>query len=347
MNVLKSTANKVLELEKRLDNELFKSDGLNVSEFKKSFENFLLDDFNEWEILTFFGNKEKVDVVLQGEIKFKILTECSVRVSLILDGYEIYNQESYFGAGEFSFSVLQTLSVVPNVNQKLILRVQKTGGDANILKYTFFVWGYGEHKTSENEGVEPKISGAFNDDRYALFLVLDNSVFVSYSSGFPENLNAESFDFFGNAKHIAPVYLTNPETLNKDLVCFVVGETGDLFMTIGESESLYTPNDVIDSGVGAVTVTNVFDLNEVVVVYSVGSEIRYFSYNGTTRTEPVTIYGFDEDVEDVALIQNCESTNFLAVSLKSGKNYLFSSATIVATSSKNSRVLLGMEAEYV
>ena len=341
MNIVKSTANKVMELEKRLDNALMQ-ESLKVSEFRRMFEGQELGESCEYEILTFFGSEETISAVLQGEVKFNFLSEGEVRATLILDGYEIYSENLTSG----SFNVLKALSIAPESEQKLVLKLEVLSGEVNLEGWTFFVWGYGETASLGGETIEPKLYGAESEGRFVLYLILNGRGYVSYFDQFPASLSSDDFSYFGEMSSIASVFKTENELTT--LYTFIVTKEGNLLMTTGENMTIDEGEQVlIDEGVNAVTATLVSESGEIVVVYSKGRSLKYFNYVLDTRTESLDIWTFSEDILDVALIQNCSTTTFLAVSLKSGKNYLFSSVTAVATSVKSSNVGLKMDIEFM
>lgn len=331
MNIVNSTANKVMELEKRLDNELYKSN-LKVSELKHDFKLINLIDPIELDLMTFDGTNSSADVVLQGEIRLRVNAQANIRVTLLLDGYEIYTRIATYPVAVHSISVLRAIVLAPGVAQKLVMRLENVGnGVVQLGTYNFFVWGYGDTFSVSSDTSEPKLSGTTDGNgNYALFLVSGKDGYCYTSTQFPENLEFGDFKNFGAVKSVACQYYAGA------LYVFSVTENGDLVISTGTT--LDETAMVVDSGVNVVTVATVENENKLVVVYSKGSEVNYFTYDGETRSESILIYTFDELVTDVALVQNCKSTTFLAVGLNSGKNYLFSSVTSVTSSQKSSLI---------
>lgn len=341
MNIVKSTANKVMELEKRLDNELAQ-EGFRVSEVKRDFGVISMPELAEYEILTFTGGNEAKNIVLQGEIRVRVNSACNIRTTLILDGYEIYTRVATYEVGVYTISVLKTVNIAPKTSQKLVLRLERLGGGASELAtYNFFIWGYGESASFSEDLPEPKLSGATDGTKYAIFLISGSVGYVNYSDAFPEGLDAGALTEFGAISGIAPVYRDSV------LYLFTISPSGDLALFFGEDASPdFETASVIDSGVSSVSATVESETNTIVVVYSKGGEVYYFTYDGETRSESQLIYAFTEKILDVSLIQNCESTTFLAVGLESGKNYLFSSVTAVTASTKSSKILAGMSVAF-
>lgn len=348
MNLVKSTANKVMELEKRLDNELL-ADSLKVTELKRDFGPILMDEFAEYDMATFDGGQAVNNIVLQGEIRVRVLAACNIVVTLIFDGYEIYSRVNTYEPGVHSITVLRTIAIAPETSQKLVLRIERKGGGvAELATYNFFVWGYGENFGLDERVSEPKLSGASDGENFAVFIVSNNIGYAGYYAGFPDSLDSGDLTNFGSAVAVAPVFLdyeSTDETTGDVVklsspVQFVVKSSGELVMVEGALSTAvdFDSCSVIDTGVTAVTATRVLGEDTAVVAYSKGSSVFYFTFDGVTRSECMEIYSFGESVVDVALIQNSTSTTFLAVELSSGKNYLFSSVTQVSAGVKSSRI---------
>ena len=105
--------------------------------------------------------------------------------------------------------------------------------------------------------------------------------------------------------------------------------------------------EIVDTDVVSVSATKVDKSDEIVVVYALNSgEVKYFSIINGTRSSIMTLTKMDEKIAEVSLIQNCETTTFLVVGLESGRSYLFSSVTSVASADKLSKIAFSMEVSF-
>lgn len=327
MNKIDSTLFKVTELEKRLDNELNKS-GLKVTELKRDFSLFTLEDFVEVDMIELSATSGESNVVLNGELRLRVNQATNIRIKLFLDGYEIYNRIASYVVGVHSISIIRAIALSPNVSQKLVLRIEKSGGGAVQLgTYNFFVWGYGEAGIVDSSLLEPKLfADTDGNGNYAVVLVANTVARSFVSSGFPENLDINDFSEYGNFLEVHPKFFLG------ELYYFEIDTTGELKIKTPSGEVL------VASSVSALSVDKIFGEDRLVVVYSVGSDVFYFTFDGATRSESVRLFSFDERIDCVSLVKNSETTTFLVVGLASGKNYLFSSVTKVMAGDNHSFV---------
>ena len=355
MNLVKATANKVMELEKRLDNENVQ-EYMNVFESSKTFETTTLITTNSYLIATLNGSSVSSPNIIQGEVKIRVFSETNVKIKLFLDGYEVLNRASTYAVGAYTINLLKAVDVAPTKEQKLTMEISlKGGGEAEIQYYTFFVWGYGDSLNSSFKAdTEPKLYGYESDDGCYLYLILDENVFYSKTDGFKEDLSGADFVFKRMGKCIAPI-IKKETIINEDgtstesssLINFFVDEKGDLYEIYGEDILNLSDATFIRGDFSCVSVCEDGVTQELVVVYSVKNKLYYFVKTNDTRTEEQEIFSFNEDILDVSLIQNCETTTFLAVSLTSGKNYLFSSVTVVDEEVKESKLKIALSVEFV
>ena len=370
MNIVKSTASKVQELEKRLDNALSVS-GLRVSEVKKDFGSVLLsDELFSTSVLKLTGGTSKDNLVIQGEIKIRVHEATNLTVNLILDGYVVYSEIRTLNKGLYSWSLIKALTLAPNVEQELVMTLSLSGGgSASLLRYDFFLWGYGESFSLGDDAYEPKLSASTQNDRYVIYLIINNRAYYCYLWDFPSNLSSEDFTYFGEAIAIAPVQLpVNEVSLLADygdtgeevdppiedprtiptLYNFIVDINGNLVMTSGENES-FSPDslEVIDTNVSSVCATINLAHGVILVVYAKGSEVYSFTFDTYSCSEPVLIREFDEEVKEVSIIDGCEATTFLIVGTVSGKNYLISSATDISADINHSTVKIQTFIEFM
>ena len=344
MNIIKSTANKVLELEKRLDNQLVDK-SIRVSEVSRVVESYLTETI-EYPILTFNTNSE-LSVVVQGEVDIVTTSAVELSLTLILDGFEVYSKNLSLSAGDHSISVMKAINLVGGTSEELILRVAFTNGSEIYIKgYNFFVWGYGESLDLGVSASEPKISATEKNDNYVITFSLDGKSFVCYREAFPENLNFESFSYFGDFSYVEPIYEGEDENLSLRL--FAISNNANLVAFNGEVLGVSEDEgEIIDTDVISVSATKVNESDEIVVVYARSSgEVKYFSIIDGTRSAVMTLTTMDEKIREVSLIQNCETTTFLVVGLESGRSYLFSSVTSVSWADKLSRIAFNMEVSF-
>lgn len=358
MNIVTTTANKVLELEKRLDNQLTDK-SIRVSEVNKTIENTIFGEV-DYKILTFDAKKE-LSVVVQGEVDISVEGETEFQMTLILDGFEIYSKSLMLSGGEHSLSVMKAMNIMPNSTQDLILKVKFTGiSEVYVKGYSFFVWGYGESLELGVSSSEPKLSATEENGRYAICFALDGRAFVHFCTGFPEKLNFNDFSYLGEFVYVEPIY-QKVETSENDvegdesteialpnLLMFAISTDGLLYQFSGERVGTSLSDGVkIDENVISVTATKVKAKDEIVVVYAKSSgEINYFSVVDGARSEVMTLVKFEEKVGEVSLIHNCETTTFLVVGLESGRSYLYSSVTAVAWSDKLSHISMSMGVSF-
>ena len=357
MDIIKSTANKVQELEKRLDNALI-GEGLRVSEVKQEFEDELLSEEDTcFNVLTLTGGATSDEIVVQGEIKFRVHEATNIIVSLMVDGYVVYTEPRTVSPGLYSWIMIKALTIAQSHAQemKLIIRLAG-GGSASLIRYNFFLWGYGTSMTIGESATEPKIYASCENDRYNIYLSLNNFTYKCFIWDFPENLSIDDFSYYGKVKAVVPVQIPvvsplldygdgeDVETPEEDprtvpfVYNFVIDENGNLYSTFGEFETFSAEGvAVIDENVSAVTATRA-ESGEVVVVYAKNEEIYTFSIIDGVHSSPVYIREFNEPVAEVCLIDDCVLTTFLVVGLMSGKNYLLSSTTIVNAQDKHSTV---------
>ena len=369
MNIVKSTANKVLELEKRLDNALI-GEGLRVSEVKLDFENEVLNgDGTSYKVLSLTGGVSSDEIVVQGEIKFRVHLATNITVSLVLDGYVVYSEIRTVNPGLYSWSMIKALHIAGEFTQDMYLEIKLSGGgSASLIRYNFFLWGYGQSLSIGELATEPKLNASCENDRYNIYLTLNGLTYKYFVWDFPESLSIDDFEFFGSVKSVVPVqseavevaplldYGDSGESGEPEeddprsipvVYNFIIDSQDNLFMTMGENDSFSSDGQsVIDSGVTAVTATRA-ETGEIVVVYAKSEKIYTFSVIDGEVGEIVYIREFNEPVSEVSLIHNCTLTTFLVVGLISGKNYLISSTTTIRSQDKHSVVKLSTALEFL
>ena len=380
MNVISTTANKVLELEKRLDNQLTDK-SIRVSEVNKTIESSISGE-TLYNVLTFDAEND-LSVVVQGELDVNVESETELEITLILDGFEVYSKSLMLAGGDHSVSIMKALNLASSTRQELVMRIRFMGTDELYVKgYSFFVWGYGESLELGVSSTEPKLSATEKMGRYAICFSLDGNTYVYYGTGFPENLTFANLAYLGPFSYVEPIYedpeesesvaeeeggtVTDDETTTEDgesavtgdeavteevitnLLMFAIAQDGTLYQFSGEQTNISKENGTkIDEDVVSVSATKVKVSDEIVVVYAKKTgEIKYFSLVDGARSEIMTLVTFEEKVSEVALIHNCETTTFLVVGLESGRNYLYSSVTAVAWSDKLSHISFGMEVSF-
>jgi len=378
MNVISTTANKVLELEKRLDNQLTDK-SIRVSEVNKTIESSISGE-TLYNVLTFDAEND-LSVVVQGELDVNVESETELEITLILDGFEVYSKSLMLAGGDHSVSIMKALNLASSTTQELVMRIRFMGTNELYVKgYSFFVWGYGESLELGVSSTEPKLSATEKMGRYAICFSLDGNTYVYYGTGFPENLTFANLAYLGPFSYVEPIYedseesesvaeddtVTDGETTTEDgentgtgdetvtdvvvpsLLMFAITQDGTLYQFSGEQTNLVPENGTkIDEDVVSVSATKVKVSDEIVVVYAKKTgEIKYFSLVDGARSEIMNLVTFEEKVNEVALIHNCETTTFLVVGLVSGRNYLYSSVTAVAWSDKLSHISFGMEVSF-
>lgn len=345
MNIVSSTANKVLELEKRLDNQLVDKT-IRVSEVSRVVEE-MMDNEEEFLVLT-FNTDEDLSVVVQGEVDIKTSGTEKIDIALVLDGFEVFSKTLNVSAGDHSISVMKAINLKGGTSESLFLRVKKEGsGDVYIKSYNFFVWGYGESLDLGVRASEPKLSATEKNGKCAVGFSLDGRSFVFYADEFPSKLEFADFSYFGEFSYLEPIYEEQEDgTLN--LISFAVSPSGLLVQFSGEVFGVgVDAGEVIDSDVVAVSATKVASSDEIVVVYAKNTgEIKYFSIINGSRSSIMTLTTMDEKVSEVSLVHNCDTTTFLVVGLESGRSYLFSSVTAVVSADKLSHLGLKMEVSF-
>ena len=378
MNVISTTANKVLELEKRLDNQLTDK-SIRVSEVNKTIESSISGE-TLYNVLTFDAEND-LSVVVQGELDVNVESETELEITLILDGFEVYSKSLMLAGGDHSVSIMKALNLASSTTQELVMRIRFMGTNELYVKgYSFFVWGYGESLELGVSSTEPKLSATEKMGRYAICFSLDGNTYVYYGTGFPENLTFANLAYLGPFSYVEPIYedseesesvaeddtVTDGETTTEDgentgtgdetvtdvvvpsLLMFAITQDGTLYQFSGEQTNLVPENGTkIDEDVVSVSATKVKVSDEIVVVYAKKTgEIKYFSLVDGARSEIMNLVTFEEKVNEVALIHNCETTTFLVVGLETGRNYLYSSVTAVAWSDKLSHISFGMEVSF-
>jgi len=347
MNVVQSTANKVMELEKRMDLQL-QDKSIRVSEVSRVVEETLLGE-SRYTVLTFAPGTE-VSVVVQGEVEINTSAESEVDIMLVLDGFEVFNKHLSLSSGDHSVSVMKAINILSGEGETLEL-VIKSETEIYVKGFSFFVWGYGESLDLGITASEPKLFATEKDNRYAVCFSLDGHAFVCYCTGFPENLKFGDFSYFGNFDAVVPIYLDEASavdaTLSK-LALFGISVDKKLYMFSEEIVgAILSDGTIVDEEVVSVTATKVKESDEIVVVYAkINGEIKYFSLVDGLRSEVMTLTKYDEAVSEVSLVQNCETTTFLVVGLENGRSYLYSSVTSVAWSDKLSHLSMSMEVSF-
>ena len=345
MNIVSSTANKVLELEKRLDNQLVDKT-IRVSEVSRVVESVISGE--ESFLVLKFDTQTDISVVVQGEVEVNTLSDVDFDFSLYLDGFEVYTKSLSVSAGDHSISIMKAINLKGGTSEELILKVKHNASSEVYFKgYNFFGWGYGESLDLGVRASEPKISATEKNDRYALSIALDNRAFVLYRDGFPENLEFGDFSYFGEFSYLEPIF-DEKDDGSLELVVFGVSADGKLVEFKGELVGVSTADgEIIDENVVAVSATKVNKSDEIVVVYACASgEIKYFSLINGTRSSILNLTTMDEKISEVSLVQGCETTTFLVVGLETGRNYLFSSVTSVTSADKLSHLGLIMEVSF-
>ena len=354
MNIVNTTANKVLELEKRLDNQLTDK-SIRVSEVAKTIENSVFEE-TSYSVLTFNAESD-LSVVVQGELDLNIESEAELEITLILDGFDIYSKSLMLSGGDHSVSIMKAMNIASGTTQELVMRVRFVGVSELYVKgFSFFVWGYGESLELGVSSSEPKLSATEKDGRYCVCFSLDGRAFVYYGSQFPERLNFGDFTYLGDFLYVEPIYedaqnldaVEGGEAVSPNLLLFAVTVDGDLVQFLGESGRVDMADGItIDGDVISVTATKVKESDEIVVVYAKNSgEINYFSLIDGARSEIMNLATYEEKVGEVSLVHNCETTTFLVVGLESGRSYLYSSVTAVAWSDKLSHISMNMEVSF-
>ena len=345
MNIITSTANKVMELEKRLDNQLVDK-SIRVSEVSRVVETVVAHEA-EFPILT-FNTDEDISVVVQGEADFLVSEQTELELTLVLDGFEVFSKSMVLAAGDHSISVMKAINLKGGTSESLVLKLKHSStGEVYFKGYNFFVWGYGESLDLGVKASEPKISATEKNNRYCVTISLDGRAFVLYQDDFPESLEFGDFSYFGAFSYLEPIY---EEMTDGSLVLrsFGISPSGELIEFSGELLNISEADgEVIDSDVVAVSATKVETSDEIVVVYAkTTGEIKYFSIIDGTRSSILTLTVMEEKVAEVSLVHNCEKTTFLVVGLESGRSYLFSSVTAVASADKLSHLGLNMEVHF-
>lgn len=367
MNIVNSTANKVLELEKRLDNQL-NVKSLKVQEFKKTFYYEAVKD-NSYHMLTFKAQDEANIAVVQGNVELVVSGTCVVTLRLILDGYIVHSESVYFEAGVATLSAIRALDLPVGLEQELYLQlVVDREVEVALSGYDFFVWGYGDSVNLSQEAIEGRLFASERNGRCCVYYLFNGIAWGGYFDGFPSSLEFKNLIPIGRVKSIAPVYIASgvstildyggdgsmeggeTSTTQELFNLFVVNESGGLDFYSTEISSLddSTKENIVESGVKSVCVTFNELTNEVVVVFSTeNNEVKYFCLTNGVMGEVETLVVYDEEVEEVQLVQNATETSYLIVNFKSGKNYLFPSVSIVPQSEKKSTILLEMFVQYI
>lgn len=349
MNSFKSTASKVLELEKRLDNSLTQS-GMNVGEISKVFEHETLGTGeNIYTITSISGKKNSKNVVLQGELKFfsfDMSEKVEIGVILMLDGYRIYSEKGEFTGSSYSWNILETLAITSGEAKELKL-VITANSEIGFNGYKFFLWGYGDELGLVESSVEPKLSATSKNGQVAIFVVVGNLCYQYFGSGLGENLSLDDFSYLGKLRQIDPVYVSNPENGEVVLYNFYIDEENALKVFSGETKTLADADLVeISKNINTFSVCELKN-SEVLVVMADGKQLKMTTFNGSGCGEVLEIRGFQENISEVSLVRDCDSTQFLIVALEDGRNYLLSSTTEITSSDKHSAIKFVSEIEFL
>lgn len=350
MNSFKSTASKVLELEKRLDNSLIQS-GMNVSKIAQVFENETLSaGENVYMITSVLGNKNSKNVVLQGELKFlssNLSEKVEIGVILMLDGYRIYSEKREVSGSVYSWNILETLSISSGETQELQL-VVTADAEIGFDGYKFFLWGYGDELGLVESSVEPKLSATSKNGRVVISVVVGNLCYRYFGLGLSENLSLDDFSYFGKLKQIESIFVLNPSD-NEEIILynFYIDEENTLKVFNGKTETLTDATPIeICKNINAVSVCEMKD-SKVLVVMADGKQLKMTTFNGDECDVIVKIRDFKENISEVSLIRDCDSTQFLIVALEDGRNYLLSSTTEITSQDKHSVIKFVSEIEFL
>lgn len=354
MNIVNETANKVRELEKRLDAEQ-SGGGLGVTEIKKEFDNLIV----AYDVSVLLCHYKTVvsgsAVVFQGQFNFALKEDSDVvkaKLMLRFDGYIIHSELIEISKGKTSFQVIHTLPSATKNEKAVELVLSVEEGSCYLSNYDCFIWGYGI-TISGSYHTSGCVDACYHDQNYAFFLVNDKMGYF-YNGALPTSINfsVSDFNYLSKALSLSGVFL--PKTIINEegseskvwnLYCFKVAPGGYLSYHYGEN--LESESDVIATGVTHVNACLDKNKNEAVVVYASGKNIYYFNFDGENRSENILLYTFDENVEEVSIIENCSSTCYMVASLESGKNYLFSSVTTVSVAtSKEGKVVMKADIHF-
>lgn len=338
MDRLKEASNKITKLEQRLDNITF-STGLKVSEVKKEFSDEVIASLGSR--YTLFKTKKEVgdSLVLQGVIKLFCDSACEVCVQVECDGFVSLVENFSVSEGEKTLSIIKALTEVGKSSE--IVLVLSATQNCKLLSYDVFIWGDSESLELE-ELMPSKISADWTGSHCAFCLATDSRGYVSITEGFPNGLEFSDFEYFANCNHLVPVFFDPEKTGEDSLYLFYIGPTGVLSFTKYKSDTFYL-GAFSASSVSAVKSENE---NAITVVFATGCEVYYFTFDGVDKSENILLYSFDEPVAEVSLTKECDSTNYLAVGLQSGKNYLFASITNRTLSQNNSYVYASGSVEF-
>ena len=345
MNKFNETVNKVQEIEKRLDNINLQGE-LNVFEFKKGLDNANISSVYEAHYLVGAYRVQTTvnSVVLQGEVSFanKSDSVSVVEFSVRVDNYVIFKQEVTINAQEIKS--VQAFKAVPvgTIQDKYIEVVvkSKSGGEISILGWDFFLWGYGI--TVISGGYESKsllnAVDVLEDGTHMVYLVLDQKGYYYYGKKNYDNFSIDNFVQFGNAKIMDGAFLmVEDELLSAEegedaivlvplLYNFVVDPQKRLRCYAGEDLGTIV-SEVYVEGVTALSVARLNAKNEIVVLYAKNNELYYFEVKTSGVSQSSLLYSFNENITEISVVKDCKSTQFVIVSLSSGKNYMFNSVT--------------------
>lgn len=358
MNIVNETANKVQELEKRLDNYMGSSE-LKTYQLKKQLAGNVVGETEHFYLVgSYLANATNSGVVLQGVLEFVGPHEGTsvFRVSVRVDGYFIHTEEITLNAGEKkTVNVIRALPVGAT-QQKFVevITVLKSGELAFFMGWDFFLWGYGVELISGQYLVKSRLNATkVDDENIAVYLVDDKMGFIYYGKPDYSNFSIASFMPLGDALFLAGAVINKNETDSSGEVIttpilhtFYVDGYNELRCYTGPTLSDVNPNVYID-GVTGLSVTENKDRTAIIVVYSIKKELYYFEVKENQVTESVHLFTFSENIVGLELIKNCLSTQFLVVSLESGKNYLFSSVTEATGGTKESTVSLGLKLSFL
>ena len=124
---------------------------------------------------------------------------------------------------------------------------------------------------------------------------------------------------------------------------FLVDNNEDLYLLQGtdlESKQL------VYSGVSKVSVSSLSD-GELVVAFSAGGNLYYFSYMGESLTQPVLLYTFTETITELGIVASSEGSSYLIAGLGSGKNYLFPSVSSFSSAAVEGRIGVSTNFELI
>lgn len=328
MNIINETVNKVRELEKRLDSGLVHNN-LCVVEIKKDLEKVNISPNLYNLIASFSASSDSGLVVLQGQFNFNLNKNkdaCKTRILIKCDDYVVHSEDIEIKEGKTTYQLLTTLPSCTKERKWLEAVFLPTEGDCFLAGYDCFLWGYGI-TVYDNHIPKGNINAATLGDKCCLTLVSGKLGYV-YVGESPQALNfsVSDFAFVGNALEISPGFIQKTSETGENetnLYCFMVAGGGQLKYLFGEN--LGSSSAILAKKCTSVTTAASVDNSYLVVAYSVGSSVYYFTFDGESLPQHILLYTFESDVERVSIVQNTGEIFYLMVMLENGKNYMFPS----------------------